>query len=139
MTRIGFERAQEYASWLADRLGRPARLPTVQEARELAATAEADGNTLGLWAGYRPNPDDAERLLESVSGMGDSPLLLPVGSRPPAEGAPIFDLGGNAAEWVVDETGGGVAFGPSADRSTDEANRALPKPAYTGFRVVVSP
>ena len=33
--------------------------------------------------------------------------------------------------------GGGVALGPSADRSTDPASTAEPSPAYTGFRVVV--
>ncbi|MFP3939071.1 MAG: prolyl oligopeptidase family serine peptidase [Thermoanaerobaculia bacterium] len=160
MTGVPFERAREYAAWLAERTGRPFRLPTDKEAERLAAAARKEarkataggprGNTLDRWAGYAPNPDDEaeiRRALESVAegrdegAAGAAPLLLPVGSLPGAGDDPVFDLDGNAAEWAVRSDGTGKPVGPSADRSTDprspRSGRGEPAPEYVGFRVVV--
>ena len=49
----------------------------------------------------------------------------------------VFDLGGNAAEWVVAADGTGKAEGGSADRPADnKATYRAADAAYTGFRVV---
>lgn len=146
-TGISFEQAKAYAAWLAERTGRPFRLPTVKEAEALAQAAGTGGNTLDRWAGYTPNPDDAaairQVLEEKVApGMGGAPLLLPVGSLPGAKAtddAPaVFDLDGNAAEWAAAEDGSGKAVGASADRSTDaRGDGGEPEAAYVGLRVIV--
>jgi len=50
---------------------------------------------------------------------------------------PVFELGGNAAEWVMTRGGAGKTQGGSADRPADA--KAKPQPAAlecTGFRVV---
>jgi formylglycine-generating enzyme required for sulfatase activity len=144
VTGIGFERAKEYADWLARRTGRPFRLPTVEEAKTLAKAGGGGGNTLDRWAGYTPNPEDAGALRKALSEKltGTAPLLLPVGSLPGKTSgggsAVVFDLNGNAAEWAVTEDGSGDAVGPSADRSTDPRGEGgEPAPEYVGLRVVV--
>ena len=131
---VSLAQAEAYVRWLAETTGRPFRLPTVEEAKQLATTG---GNTLDRWAGYTPNPDDAVRLLEAVEGLGPAPLLEPVGQHPGAGEDPLFDLDGNVAEWALDEQGNGVPIGPSADRSTDAASTVEPGAAYIGLRVVV--
>jgi len=134
-TDISFERARDYAAWLTERIGRPVRLPTQEEAKTLAGSG---GNTLARWAGYAPNPDDLERLESILSELAPGALLMEVGSGDPAGEAGVFDLDGNAAEWAVGESGAGVLVGPSADRAQDKRMLDAPDaaPAYRGFRVV---
>ena len=93
-------------------------------------------NTLDHWAGYTVNPDDRERLRPLISQLrGKAPLLKEVGSfAGRSQEVPIFDLGGNVAEWVT-TAAGGRALGGSADRGSEESNRP-PAPEYIGFRVV---
>lgn len=136
MTGISFEEAQRYVAWLSSLTGETWRLPTEEEANELADAAGEDGNTLDRWAGYPPNPEDRSRLLEAAGKLGEAALLLPVGSLPGAGDPMLFDLDGNAAEWAVGEGGKGVAVGPSADRSTEDDSSAPAAPAYTGLRVI---
>jgi dipeptidyl aminopeptidase/acylaminoacyl peptidase len=131
---VSFAHGQAYVAWLAESTGRPYRLPTVSEAEKLAASG---GNTLDRWAGYTPNPDDAERLRAAIADLGQAPLLQPVGQHAGVGGEPLFDLDGNVAEWAVGEDGEGVPIGPSADRSSDPASSVDPRPAYIGLRVVV--
>lgn len=150
---IPFERAREYAAWLAERTGRPFRLPTEAEAKALAGAgseAAGGGNTLDRWLGAAPNPDDRTAVAAALAAAvaagtaplaRPAPLLLPVGSFPGAGRDPVFDLDGNAAEWAVGEDGQGVAAGPSADRAEDPrgepvAGATKPDPAYVGLRVV---
>jgi formylglycine-generating enzyme required for sulfatase activity len=57
----------------------------------------------------------------SYAGQGDDPL---------------FDLGGNVAEWVVDAKGAGKVLGGSADRPADVSATVSARPEFTGFRVV---
>jgi hypothetical protein len=137
VTGLAFERAQAYAEWLAATTGRPFRLPTEAEAKRLAKAAGHGGNTLDRWAGYTPNPEDAERLAAALAELAAAALLLPVGQHPGQGGEPVFDLDGNAAEWAVGEGGRGVAVGPSAERSTDARSSTAASADYTGWRVVV--
>jgi hypothetical protein len=140
VTGVPFTGARSYVEWLAERTGRPYRLPTVAEAERLAAIADDDhGNTLDRWAGYAPNPEDAARLRAAVVALGRAVLLEEVGSSSGVGDDPVFDLDGNAAEWAVDDDGRGVASGPSADRPAASHDRVAAQPAYVGLRVVVGP
>ncbi|MEM7049480.1 MAG: prolyl oligopeptidase family serine peptidase [Acidobacteriota bacterium] len=141
MTGVSFERAQAYAAWLAEVTGEAWRLPTLAEARALAAAAGSDGNTFEHWAGYAPNPDDRRRLEARLGAAFDgqtAPLLLSVGSLPGHGDPALFDLDGNAAEWAIGEDGEGVAHGASADRASDPRTDSPGEaaPLYTGLRVV---
>ncbi len=103
-TGVLFVRAEAYVARLAKITDRPFRLPTVQEAQKLAKSAGTGGNTLNHWAGYPPNPEDAERLRQATSALtGAAPLLRPVGSFGGLGTDPVYDLDGNVAEWAVDE------------------------------------
>ncbi len=139
MSGVTFERAQAYAAWLARLTGRPYRLGKEAELKSIYEGARGDENTLDYWAGYAVNPDDAQRVRRQATGLpGEAPLLKEAGSFP-GRGAdePVFDLGGNVAEWAVGADGRGVLLGGSADRSSDakgEAGEAAS--AYRGLRVV---
>ena len=139
VTGVPFADARAYAAWVAERTGRGFRLPTVAEAERLAAVAGDEGNTLDLWAGYAPNPEDAARLRAAAVGLGRAGLLQEVGCHQGVGDDPVFDLDGNAAEWAVDPEGGGVAVGPSADRPKANADRGAAETTYTGLRLVVGP
>jgi formylglycine-generating enzyme required for sulfatase activity len=135
---ITFERAREYARWLADRTGRGFRLPTKAELESLGA---AGGNTLDDWVGYTPNPEDLARLRAEIARLpGEAPLLRAVGTTAAdAVGQPpVFDLGGNVAEWAAGPDGTGVIVGASADQPKDRTAGTLEAaPAYRGVRVIV--
>jgi formylglycine-generating enzyme required for sulfatase activity len=139
-TNISFEKAKEYAAWLSKMTGQTWRLPGEDEFTALAAGSSGE-NTLDFWAGYALNPDDAARLKAKVVELGGSaPLLKPVGSFAGSgkeDEEPVFDLGGNAAEWVIAKDGSGKKLGGSADRPADaKAPSAQAAPEYTGFRVL---
>jgi len=147
---VVFERARAYVDWLSGATGQTWRLPSEDEAAALYGAREGE-NTLDHWAGYGVNPDDAARLEAKIQELGSgAPLLREVGGFKGAgeKGEePIFDLGGNVAEWIVTAGGTGRAVGGSADRAADtRALSAKPgekvapsgaAPAYLGFRVVL--
>ena len=86
------------------------------------------------------NLDDTARLRKKLAELpGNAPLLKPVGSFP-GQGKPdeelIFDLGGNAAEWVLTPDGKGKAMGGSADQPADTRATNEPNPGYIGVRIV---
>lgn len=134
---VTFEQAQAYAGWLSQRTGKPFRLPSEGEAAALACGH--GGNTLDRWAGYPVNLDDAARLAPLLAQLGPEALLLPVGSLPGSGEEPVFDLDGNAAEWVLRPDGSGVPTGPSADRPASLAPPAVPPSVLTGVRLLVGP
>ena len=139
-TDIPFGRAKAYAAWLSQVTGQTWRLPTEEEAAKLREGLGGE-NTLDYWAGYALNPDDARRLEAKVKELGGGAVLIKeVGSFAGAgkdDEALVFDLGGNAAEWVTAKDGSGKAVGGSADRPADPKARAeTASPACTGFRVV---
>jgi dipeptidyl aminopeptidase/acylaminoacyl peptidase len=133
---IPFERATTYCEWLTERTGETYRLPLESEVAKIYEAAHGSGNTLDHWAGYAPNRDDAGRLAAEIARLpGDAPLLKAVGSFPGfGDEDPVFDLGGNVAEWVVGSDGEGALLGGSADRPSDSRGDAAK--AYRGFRVV---
>ncbi|HWQ33125.1 MAG TPA: prolyl oligopeptidase family serine peptidase [Blastocatellia bacterium] len=136
---ISFERAKAYCEWLSRLTGQTYRLGEASELEAIYDAAGAGENTLDYWAGYAVNPDDAIRLQKKIAELGSgAPLLREVGSFK-AAGAdePVFDLGGNVAEWAVAKDGSGIALGGSADQPVDgKRARKSPAPQYTGFRVV---
>ena len=137
---ITLEQAQAYCKWLSELTAETYRLPNESETVDFYK-ARSGENTLDYWAGYALNPEDAQRLEAKIKELpGDAPLLREVGSFA-AEGDEgeelVFDLGGNAAEWVVATDGSGKTLGGSADRPADsKAQYRAADPAYTGFRVV---
>lgn len=135
---ISFEQAKGYCAWLTKVTGRPFRLGTVKEMTEIYDGAEGSENTLDHWAGYAINPEDSRKLEAAIKTLGGrAPLLKVVGSFPSADARPpIFDLGGNVAEWT-DANGQGRPLGGSADVPAGERRQRAPAPEYIGFRVVV--
>jgi dipeptidyl aminopeptidase/acylaminoacyl peptidase len=136
---ISFEQAQAYCVWLSQLTNHAYRLPYASEVKSLYLSHSGE-NTLDYWAGYSVNPDDADKLASVIDAASPDELLKPVGSFPGTAGpgeAPLFDLGGNVAEWVQIADGKGDLFGGSADRPADsKAEQVRPRPAYAGFRVV---
>jgi formylglycine-generating enzyme required for sulfatase activity len=138
-TGLTFEQAQRYAAWLSRATGSRYRLPTQQEMEPLVEAARGRGNTLDHWAGYAPTPGEADRLRREAARLGGEDALLSEVGRFDAltEGAAaVFDLGGNAAEWVVASDGAGKLTGGSADLPSDPKAESEAAPAYRGFRVV---
>jgi formylglycine-generating enzyme required for sulfatase activity len=136
---ISFEQAKSYCEWLSKQTGQMYRLAGESEVQSLYESAPSEENTLDYWAGYKVNPDDAERLANELKKMdGSAPLLKPAGSfMPLSSDALIFDLGGNVAEWTIAEDGSGRRLGGSADTPVDvKRRRATAAPQYTGFRVI---
>jgi dipeptidyl aminopeptidase/acylaminoacyl peptidase len=132
---ISFEDARRYCEWLSKRTGQHYRLPAGEELQKLTSAVTAE-NTLDYWAGYTVNPDDARRLAPHIQTLGLGSLLRPVGSFPGAGDDPVFDLGGNVAEWVVSKDGKGRPVGYSADCPADRKSTMPPRPDYVGVRVV---
>jgi dipeptidyl aminopeptidase/acylaminoacyl peptidase len=137
---ISFEQAKAYCKWLSELTGETYRLPNEGEVKDLYKPSSGE-NTLDYWAGYSLNPEDAVKLEDKIKELpGDAPLLREVGSFA-AEGGddeePVFDFGGNVAEWVIAADGAGKTLGGSADRPGDSrAPNAPADAAYTGFRVL---
>lgn len=136
---IAFDQAKAYAEWLSKLTGQMWRLPNESEVSSLLNKKEGE-NTLDYWAGYAPNPDDTARLREKLKELpGSAPLIKPVGSfagQGQEKEELIFDLGGNAAEWVIASDGKGKVLGGSADCPADTRSNCTPAREYVGFRVV---
>jgi formylglycine-generating enzyme required for sulfatase activity len=134
-TGITIDQARAYAAWLSKKTSQTWRLGTEEELGSLLTKSKSE-NVLDQWAGYAVNTDDAARLASLIDGMGAGALLKPVGSYAGTGDDPLYDLGGNAAEWVVAKDGTGKALGGSADQPVDAKSKTAPRPAYIGFRVV---
>jgi dipeptidyl aminopeptidase/acylaminoacyl peptidase len=138
-SRISLEDARAYAKWLSKATGDVWRLPNEDEMKGLFENRDAE-NTLDFWAGYAPNPEDAANLREKAKELGGTaPLLKEVGSfagKGKEDEEPIYDLGGNVAEWVLTRDGKGKIIGGSADCPADPKANCTPAPEYVGFRVV---
>lgn len=128
-----FDRAKAYCDWLSRRTGQTWRLPAEEEAGPLLKASRTE-NTLDHWAGYALNLDDANRLGSLLDSLPADRLLKPVGSFPGTGDDPVYDLGGNVAEWVVMKDGSGKPLGGSADRPADVLESQPARPAYIGLR-----
>jgi len=139
VTGVPLEKARAYVRWLKDITGQPFRLPTSSEAEKLAKHAGKSENTLDLWAGYSPTPDETKLLLEVIKEIpGPVPLLVSVERSISSSEPLVFGLGGNAAEWAEDEKGEGKAMGLCAVTPNDRLSSPSPPPLeYTGLRVVL--
>jgi dipeptidyl aminopeptidase/acylaminoacyl peptidase len=135
-TGISFDDANEYCAWLSKLTGAKYRLPTEEEGDDLYGDKDGE-NTLDHWAGYTINPDDTKRLREKIAALGGKSLLKEVGNFKATGEAGVFDLGGNAAEWVVTKDGKGKLMGGSADQPADGKRKESRAAAeYRGFRVI---
>ena len=136
---LTFEQATAYVEWLSKLTGQTWRLPAEQEAADWYSKKDGE-NTLDYWAGYAPNPGDAEKLRQKAKELGGTaPLLKPAGSfggHGDESEELIFDLGGNVAEWVTTSDGKGKVEGGSADCAADARSVCVAAPEYVGFRVV---
>ena len=136
------EEAAEYAKWLSKKTGQQWRIPFEDEVKDLYNNREGE-NTLDYWAGYALNPEDTARLREKAKELkGTAPLLKEVGSfrgQGKDDEEPIYDLGGNVAEWILTRDGKGKVIGGSADCPVDPKSNCTPAPEYIGFRVVRGP
>ena len=90
--------------------------------------------------GGRRRPEQADDLTDGphleLQRLGAGALLRPVGSFAGSGEDPLFDLGGNAAEWTVAKNGAGKVLGGSADKPADSKEDVAARPDYIGFRVV---
>jgi formylglycine-generating enzyme required for sulfatase activity len=136
---ITLEQAERYVRWLSQWTGERWRIPYEDEVRNLYEKRDGE-NTLDYWAGYAPNPEDAAKLREATKKLkGRAPLLKEVGSfhgQGQDDEEPIYDLGGNVAEWVLTRDGKGKLMGGSADCPADAKTDCTPAAEYVGFRVV---
>ena len=135
--RVTRPEAREYLSWLSERTGKTARLPSATEAAALHKQAKKVGakeNTLNYWAGYAITPDevpDFRRKLDEVK----TTLYREVGSFAPVKvgAALIYDLGGNVAEYAA----GGQTYGFGAYDFVDPAGEGDRSARDRGFRVII--
>ncbi len=136
---VSLDEARQYAEWLSKTTGDVWRIPFEDEVKDLYSYRDGQ-NTLDYWAGYAPNPEDAARLREKAKELkGSAPLLKEVGSfrgQGKDDEEPIYDLGGNVAEWVLMRDGKGKVIGGSADCPASPEANCTPAPEYIGFRVV---
>jgi dipeptidyl aminopeptidase/acylaminoacyl peptidase len=136
---VTLEDAKAYVEWLSKNTGQTWRIPFEDEVKDLYENRDGE-NTLDYWADYAVNPEDAARLREKAKELGGTaPLLKEVGSFHPQgkeDEEPIYDLGGNVAEWVLLRDGKGKVIGGSADCPADPKSSCTPAPEYIGFRVV---
>jgi predicted peptidase len=136
---ITLENAKAYAAWLSKLTGGIWRIPGENEVTSLYENREHE-NTLDYWAGYALNPEDAVRLMKKAAELGgNAPLLKEVGNfrgQGRDDEEPIYDLGGNVAEWAVLRDGSGKAIGGSANCAADLRSPCAPASEYIGLRVV---
>jgi dipeptidyl aminopeptidase/acylaminoacyl peptidase len=136
---VTFEDAKAYAACLSKATAQVWRIPYEDEVKSLYEKREGE-NTMDYWAGYAPNPEDAAKLREAAKKLnGTVPLLKEVGSfrgQGKDDEEPIYDLGGNVAEWVLTRDGKGKVIGGSADCPADAKANCTPAAEYVGFRVV---
>lgn len=144
MVGLSAEAAQLYVAELSKRVGETWRLLTEEEWDELPVGPEE--NTFSAWLGYEP-PAPALPALRAAAAdapalLGLPPLLQKVGQRRSGalrRGTDLLrfhDVGGNAAEWVLDSQGAPRVCGLSALSVEDVDGEPEPAmPAYIGLRV----
>ena len=120
VTDVDWNDAKQYADWISTKTGHAYRLPTESE---WEYAARAGSNTIYPW-GHSVEQDRANCL-----GCNHEPLnqAIKTGSFPP-NAFGLFDMAGNAAEWVEDcwnETYRGAPTDGSAWTKPDCRERVL--------------
>ncbi len=137
VTGLSAEQAERYTAWLSEKLKLTFRLPKESEVGSFYDSA-AGANTLDRWAGYPPTPAEAQALRFETRNLPEvGPLLAEVGRSDQTGEPPVFDLGGNAAEWVRGTDGKPKLLGGSADRPADAKGSGEAGEEYRGFRVLL--
>ncbi|MFN3414105.1 MAG: formylglycine-generating enzyme family protein, partial [Thermoanaerobaculum sp.] len=135
---VSAELAQEYCRKLSNFTGRTYRLPSKAEWEKLQQKSQGQPVNWESWLGEAPAFDDLTELEKLTAPLGGPAVLLkPVGSgdlAAVAEGIALFDLTGNAAEWVWDGNKA-LLLGGCATCFEDQT----PPQALAGFRVVEAP
>ncbi len=141
----GLNQAQidEYLSWLNEATGKQYRLPNAKEAGKLDKLAEKNHegqNNLNYWAGYKLAQIDVEDLMSKMEELNQS-LIQTVGQRKPVkageEEAKIFDIGGNVAEYYIEDGKLKVYDFSAYDYVDPFSDHSGTKNEHTGFRVVL--
>jgi len=145
---IAREAAQAFCVWLSEKTGHKYRLPTESEWLLVANSAFDGADTLP--------PDILDRIVWHRNNSGGTTHA--VGSREP-DGIGLYDLLGNAAEWVIPEDSARITMGGSyrdSIKSTGHRSRQvsawnerdpqIPKSRwwlsdgpFVGFRIVREP
>ena len=139
-TGISKEQARQYIDWLNDQTDESYRLPNADEAEKLHEQAQKiaqNENTLNYWAGYDITIDEVPEFRQKLTDL-DQSMLKEVGAYKSVKvgEAPVYDLGGNAAEWYTGSNGNST-YGYSAVSFVDDRDETSTAPAeYTGFRVI---
>ncbi len=94
VTNVRWDDAKQFATWMSKTTGKAYRLPTEAE-WEYAARA---GSTTPYWWGTNIGTDNAQC---AECGDKQGAKLVSVGSFPP-NAFGLYDMGGDAAEWVED-------------------------------------
>ena len=96
VTLVRYDDAMQYCAWLANKTGKPVRLPTEAE-WERAARGGLEGKRYP-W-GDTLETSQAHFLPDPAAKAGHG--TAPVGSYPP-NGFNVYDMAGNVWEWVAD-------------------------------------
>ncbi len=134
-TGITFEQAKAYCEWLSKQTGAKYRLGTEKEMGKML-TAKACREHPGRLGRVHGERRRRKRLAPVVAGLGEGALIRRVGSFPGEGDDPVYDLGGNAAEWVTTEDGKGSRWVAAPTVAADSKTATAPRPDYVGFRVV---
>lgn len=130
-----------YLAWLSQKTGATFRLPNGKEAEKLHDLGRKEAklqNNLNYWAGYELTATDVDALQSELNKVEGS-LIKTVGSHPAVkvkEKIMLFDLGGNAGEYYLDNAQlktydySAYDFVDPYDQSKEGSNE------YTGFRAV---
>jgi dipeptidyl aminopeptidase/acylaminoacyl peptidase len=135
------EMIKKYIAELNSLTGNQYRLPDKDEAKalhKLAGKVAAKENTLTYWAGYDLTLTDATKLKEKIASS-EKVLFTTCGSFKPVKvkDASIYDLGGNAAEYYM-ENDMLKSYGYSAyDFYDNTAPESVSEAKHCGFRLIM--
>jgi len=136
VTGVNENDVKEYCNWLSEKTGMKYEPVPEKVFRKLQTkSCPKDENTLVYWLGKSPSHKEYEILCNYLSNYC---LLKEVASFNPLQDN-IYDINGNASEWVIDKSGNFKVLGASAISSGDNTieNESAKELEYIGFRVFI--